>query len=183
MQPLPGEAQSFEELFRAQGYDDFRWIDPQQIVVAQWVRMKCAFGCGEYGKCAACPPNTPSVPECERFFREYKRAVVFRFAKTVARPEDRRAWGRDVNRKLLDLERALFLAGYPRGVPALHGLVPSLRDLRSGTGGVPHPKQARPAPEAMAVDVFSTVRACGYPIEVLTDYGQEMNRYALLMIE
>jgi hypothetical protein len=26
------------------GYRDYRWIDPGQIVVAQWLRMKCMFG-------------------------------------------------------------------------------------------------------------------------------------------
>jgi hypothetical protein len=35
----------------------------------------------------------------------------------------------------------------------------------------------------MAVDVFSTVRQIGYPIEVLADYCQAMNRYAFLLIE
>jgi hypothetical protein len=35
----------------------------------------------------------------------------------------------------------------------------------------------------MAVDVFSTVRGYGYPIEVLADYSQAMNRYAFLLIE
>jgi len=46
-----------------------------------------------------------------------------------------------------------------------------------------HPRQARPAPEALAMDVFSTVRQYGFPINVLPDYSQEMNRYAFLMIE
>jgi hypothetical protein len=35
----------------------------------------------------------------------------------------------------------------------------------------------------MAVDVFSTVRQYGLPIEVLTDYEGVMNRYAFLLIE
>jgi len=35
----------------------------------------------------------------------------------------------------------------------------------------------------MAVDVFTTVRNIGYPIEVLYDYSQEMNRYAFLLIQ
>lgn len=38
-------------------------------------------------------------------------------------------------------------------------------------------------PEALAVDVFSTVRQVGYPIEVLTDYSEAMNRYAFLPFE
>jgi hypothetical protein len=31
--------------------------------------------------------------------------------------------------------------------------------------------------------VFATVRQVGYPIEVLSAYTQEMNRYAMLMVE
>lgn len=41
----------------------------------------------------------------------------------------------------------------------------------------------RPCLEALGVDVFATARKLGYPIEVLTDYKQEMNRYSFLMIE
>jgi len=45
------------------------------------------------------------------------------------------------------------------------------------------PKLSRPTPEAMSIDVFATVRQVGYPIEVLSEYTQKMNRYAFLMIE
>ena len=44
------------------------------------------------------------------------------------------------------------------------------------------PRMARPAPEAMAVDVYSTVRQYGFPINVRTDYDQKMDRYAFLMV-
>jgi predicted metal-binding protein len=44
------------------------------------------------------------------------------------------------------------------------------------------PKMARPSPEAMAVDVYQTVKQLDFPIAVRTDYTQEMNRYAFLMI-
>ncbi|MHA2156735.1 MAG: DUF2284 domain-containing protein [Candidatus Hodarchaeales archaeon] len=45
-----------------------------------------------------------------------------------------------------------------------------------------HPKQSRPTPEALGVDLFSTVKQVGYPIKVLTEYTEVMNRYALLMV-
>jgi hypothetical protein len=35
----------------------------------------------------------------------------------------------------------------------------------------------------MAIDVFETVRKIGYPIGVLDDYSQQMNRYAFLLIQ
>jgi predicted metal-binding protein len=172
-----------EALFRRHGCEDFRWLDPQAIAVAQWVRMKCAFGCRHFGRSAVCPPNTPSVAECERFFREYSTAAVLRFARRVAHPEERHAWGREVNRGLLDLERAVFLAGHPRAFVLVMSSCALCDECAPTRAECRDPLRARPTPEALAVDVFATVRACGYPIEVLTDYAQEMNRYAFLMVE
>jgi predicted metal-binding protein len=81
-----------EEMFGKHGYEDYKWINPKGIVVAQWARMKCTFGCKDYGKCGTCPPNTPSVADCRDFFRGYKTGVVFHFTKRVDKPEDRFAW-------------------------------------------------------------------------------------------
>jgi predicted metal-binding protein len=68
-----------DALFKMYGYTDFKWIESKDIVVAQWVRMKCMFGCSEYGRNAACPPNVPSTAECQQFFSEYSTAVLFHF--------------------------------------------------------------------------------------------------------
>jgi predicted metal-binding protein len=78
-----------DEIVRAHGYNDYKWIDPREIVVAQWVRMKCMFGCREYGHGGACPPNTLSIAECERFFKEYSDAIILHFEGTMDKPEDR----------------------------------------------------------------------------------------------
>ena len=75
-----------EKLFRQQGFGDFKWIAPERVVVAEWVRMKCIFGCWLYGKNATCPPNTPAVDECRRFFGAYREGAVFHFEKSVSRP-------------------------------------------------------------------------------------------------
>lgn len=172
-----------EKVFKRHGYDDFKWIDPKSIVVAQWARMKCMFGCKNYGKCGTCPPNTPSVSECKEFVRGYKTCAVFRFTKRVAKPEDRFAWTRKVNSKLLKLEREVFLSGYYKAFLLfmdscnLCESCPGIRQLCK------NPKMSRPTPESMAMDVFATVRKIGYPIDVLYDYSQEMNRYAFLFME
>jgi len=178
-----GYRETLEKLFRRHGYEDYRWMNPKQVVVAPWVRMKCMFGCKNYGKCGTCPPNVPSVPECEAFFRGYRRAVVFHFAHRVAKPEDRHAWTRKVNLKLLELEREVFLSGYYKAFLLFMdscGLCTSCPGVREECK---NPKLARPTPESMAVDVYATVRKIGYPIQVLSDYSQEMNRYAFLLID
>jgi hypothetical protein len=43
------ERKRLDRLFQDKGYADYKWIDPHKIIVSQWVRMKCMFGCGEYG--------------------------------------------------------------------------------------------------------------------------------------
>jgi len=175
--------QKLEPILAAHAGLDYRWIDPQEIVVAQWVRMKCQFGCGRYGRNASCPPNVPTVEECGRFFGEYRKAVVLRFQKAVEHPEDRHAWTGRVNRGLLELEHAVFLAGCPRAFL----LFIDCCELCPECAGTPrdcrNPGSFRPTPEAMAVDLFSTVRKVGFPLEVLQDYGEPMNRYGFLMIE
>jgi predicted metal-binding protein len=174
---------AFEALFRERGFADFRWLDPAGIVVAEWVRMKCLYGCGEYGRNAACPPNAPPVDACARFFREYRRAVVFHFAKTVDRPEDRHPWSRKLSLELLKLEHAVFKAGFVKAFLVFFDSCGICLECTGDRATCKEPKLARPTADALAVDVFSTVRKLGYPIEVLSGYDQEMNRYAFLLID
>ncbi len=175
--------QELEGLFRQHGFTDFRWIDPQRIVVAQWVRMKCMFGCGVYGKNASCPPNVPSVAECERFFREYQQAVVLHFQKQMDKPEDRHAWTREVCSDLLKLERDVFLSGHERAFLLFMDNCSLCADCPGERAKCANPRLSRPTVEAMAVDVYTTVRQIGYPIQVLPDYTQAMNRYAMLLVQ
>lgn len=176
------ERQKLDSMFQEKGYADYKWIDPQKIIVAQWVRMKCMFGCGEYGQSACCPPNVPSVSECERFFHEYQDAVIFRFEKSVDKPEDRHRWSKKVNINLVKLERDVFLAGYERAFSLFMDSCGICADCAATREGCKEPRSARPSPESMAVDVYSTATQFGFPIEVRTEYSQEMNRYAFLMI-
>ena len=177
------ESFELEALFKRHGFKDFKWIEPREIVVSQWVRMKCFFGCPEFGKTAACPPNIPTLSECRDFFLEYKKAVIFHFEKTVKKPEDRHAWTQKINLRLLELEREVFLLGFQKAFLLFMDSCTLCAPCPGKRSECKYPKKARPAPEAMGVDVFSTVRKIGYPIKVLSDYTQKMNRYSFLMIE
>jgi len=116
--PEQEQTKSPGNLFQQLGFSDFKWIKPEDIVVSQWVRMKCTFGCGEYGHNATCPPNTPSVAECERFFKEYSDAAIFHFVKKAKKPEDRHAWSRRLNLELSKLDR-ISSAGWTAFKPRL----------------------------------------------------------------
>jgi predicted metal-binding protein len=108
--------------------------------------------------------------------------VIFHFQKKVDQPEDRHKWSKEVNMKLLKLERAVFLSGFERTFLLFMDSCTICNKCKGKKEDCKNPGMARPAPEALAVDVFSTVKQYGFPIEVRTDYSQEMNRYAFLMI-
>lgn len=172
-----------EALFQQHGFSDFKWIRAGDIVVAEWVRVKCMFGCDDYGRVGSCPPNVPTVAECRAFFSNYSDCALFHFSRKVEKPEERRPWSREVNRKLSKLERDVFLAGYPKAFLMFMDSCRICADCPGTRAECRDPLSSRPSPEGMAVDVFATVRQSGYPIEVLTDYSQEMNRYAFLLVE
>lgn len=174
---------ALESVFAKHGFVDFKWIDPKAIVVAQWVRVKCMFGCVEYGKCATCPPNTPSIQECEKFIKEYKEAVVFHFEKKVDKPEDRKVWSKGVNAKLVEMEREVFIAGYYKAFMMPMDSCTQCSDCTDERIKCKNKRVARPGADAMGIDVYASARGVGYPINVLEDYSKPMNRYAFLLIE
>ncbi len=171
------------ELFQKHGYRDYKWIDPQKIIVAQWVRMKCTYGCGGYGQSGCCPPNVPTVAECERFFGEYENAVIFRFEKKLNDPEDRHKWSQKVNTKLVKLEREVFVGGYEKAFLFFMDSCHMCAECTGTREDCKNLMMSRPSPEAFGVHVYATVRQFGFPIQFLSDYTQKMNRYAFLLIE
>ena len=175
--------EQLDELFVKHKFKDFKWTDPKSFVVSEWVRMKCTFGCREYGKNACCPPNTPSVDECRSFFREYSEGVVFHFEKKLEKPEQRHKWTKGINERLLSLEREVFLAGNPKAFLLYMDSCDICKNCAEERVRCMNKRSARPTPEAMAIDVFSTVRQLSYPIKVLRDYSETMNRYAFLLVE
>lgn len=172
-----------EEMLQRFGVENYRWFDPAEIVVARWVRMKCMFGCGSFGRDATCPPNTPSVEACREFFAEYETAILLHFQTSLDDPEERHAYSREVNRMLADLEREVFLAGHRKTFLLPMDSCKLCDDCPGERVACKQPSIARPSPEAMAVDVFATVRNLGFPIEVLDSYDKVMNRYAILLVE
>ncbi len=147
------------------------------------MRFKCTFGCSSYGKKGSCPPQVPSVEECRAFFKEYSDVVIFHITGKMARPEDRVPWSKEICRELLKIEREVFWSGYHKAFMLFMDECRLCENCSGERESCLNKEDSRPGPESLAVDVFSTVRSVGYPIEVLHSYDQEMNRYAFLMVE
>lgn len=141
------------------------------------------FGCSSYGRKGTCPPSVPSIDECREFFNEYENIAIIHLWKKLEDPEDRKEWGRKVNTDLLKLERAAFLSGHPKAFLLFMDECQLCKECPGTRIECKNLHMARPCPEGLGVDVYATVHKVGCPIEVLTDYKQEMNRYSFLMIE
>jgi len=83
----------------------------------------------------------------------------------------------------LKLEREVFLSGNHKAFLLFMDSCNLCQECGEKRSECKDKRSARPTPEAMSIDVFSTVRQLGYSIEVLRDYSKTMNRYAFLLIE
>lgn len=171
-----------EQFLKHNGFSDFKWINPKEIVVAQWVRVKCEFGCGDYGA-GTCPPNTPTVQECRNFFNEYSHGLIIRLKKLADKNSYPSDWSREITDKLLEAERQVFLSGYPKAFLLNQTCCTLCQDCNGNRADCKDKMHSRPSPEGFAVDVYRTVRNFGMDIHVISETPSEINRIALLLTD
>ena len=176
-------ARRIEEIAKRHGFSDFKWINPKEVVTANWVRMKCQYGCPDFGRRGCCPPEVPSVADCRRFFDEYKLGLLLHSAIKFKDPELRFQWGREMQKKAVAFEREVFLTDLPKAFVFPPASCDLCTDCPGSKKDCKQPRAARPSLEAFSVDVYSTARKIGYPIHVLKGYGEETNRFGLLLVE
>ncbi len=171
-----------ESILQKQDFTDYKWINPKDIIVAQWVRVKCMFGCSDYGL-GTCPPNTPTVDECSRFFKEYNSGVIIRLNKLADKNEYPSDWSREMTDKLLNIERDIFLSGYHKAFLLNQTCCTLCRECPGNRFDCKDKKNSRPSPESFAVDVYQTVRNAGMEIDVVAKNPSEINRIAILLVD
>lgn len=163
------------------GFSDRKWIEPSTMTVSQWVRMKCMFGCPDYGNNASCPPHVPSVGECRELLSEYSSGVLIHLVCDVP-PEEREVWCREKQEILIESERQIFLAGFERAFLLSFDNCNLCGRCASTPRECRLPYMRRPTMEAFAIDVYSSVRRHGYSISVRKDRSENPDRFALMLV-
>ena len=51
-------------------------ISPKKVFTATWVRLRCQYGCSEYGLCLTCPPHSPAPETTRKMLDEYQSAIL-----------------------------------------------------------------------------------------------------------
>jgi predicted metal-binding protein len=156
-------------------------IDPRLVVTADWVRVKCQFGCDGYGQCRTCPPHSPTATETRKLLDGYARAVLLRSGPSTDESESDRLCRR-LRTVAAGLERELFLAGFYKAWCMGAGPC-EICDVCDMDAPCVAPEQARPSMEACGVDVFSTVRNAGWEVEVVKDHRDRYQYFSLVLVD
>jgi len=158
------------------GVDGAKVIAPRSIVTAEWVRMKCQFGCRGFGMGLCCPPYTPTPEVTRKVIDSYEKAILLhgRLKK------GERAKG--LNENMVRLEIEIFLDGYYKAWSMGSGPCRLCKEC-DPNGLCKHGYEARPSLEACGIDVFKTARDNGFPIEVVRSHEEEGNIYGVILVE
>ena len=154
------------------GVKDARIVSPSGVETASWVRLKCQFGCDGYGQCLVCPPFTPTPEEMRKVLDAYRRAILIHFEAEA-----------EIKAMVAELEREIFLRGAWKVFGLGAGPCYFCKNCPVDEGQCRHAERARPAMEACGIDVFSTVKKAGFPIEVVRTERQCPNYYGLVLVD
>lgn len=152
-------------------------IPARLVITAEWVRLKCQFGCSGYGKRLSCPPLTPTPETTRRMLAEYRWALLFAYDGRAERRQRR-----EMQKLLAALERAAFLDGHYKAFGLCAGPC-RLCAACDPTQLCRHPELSRPSMESCGIDVYATCRNAGVRLEVVV-CPEDRPRYVnLLLIE
>jgi predicted metal-binding protein len=174
------DLQAIAERALSWGVLDVRAIPTGAIALAEWVRLKCHYGCPSYGKRLDCPPNEFTLDLTRRLLAEYRRALIVKLRRL---PRYQPEGSGLVHR----LERELFLAQFYRAFAIGAGSCGQCPDecVRL-PGRCPQPHQIRPAAESLGINWFATLRNVGWEIRVLDrrDPADELPpSYSLVLVD
>jgi len=175
-------------------------ISPEDIVVSQWVRFKCRYGCKGYGKHLGCPPYVPSPDDTRRMVDEYSSGLLLRFDGVPGRgefgpddiPVDFHPWYADlirwVNGTVHLLEKTAFYDGFYKafgfgGYPCIwcehrHCVAEEAEGIvdESIRRKCRHMDLVRPSMEAAGIDVFATARTIGWELNTIPCKNMEYGK-------
>ncbi|MFK5952821.1 MAG: DUF2284 domain-containing protein [Desulfobacterium sp.] len=151
---------------REHGFERAVKISSETVVTAPWVRKKCQWGCGGFGKNLQCPPQGMSHEETREMIDSYDTLLLLEGTPP----------GKAFHKKLLALEKTAFLAGFHKAF--VFGAGPcTLCPQCPEDGTCRHHDLARPAMEASGIDVYETAARAGIslkPVQEKMDYVKYM---------
>ncbi len=142
-------------------------INLDYVVVADWVTLKCQFGCRHYNTNLSCPPQSPPPSLMRKILDEYEFGllIVYDCFETI----DDKNW-KIIQQTIPRIEREIFLLGNHKAFGFATGPCHFCKEGCNPTGPCVHPKKMRPAMEACGIDVYQTFRNVGLELETVNTH-------------
>ncbi|MFX1452559.1 MAG: DUF2284 domain-containing protein [Promethearchaeota archaeon] len=168
-----------------------KYISANKVIVGDWPRYKCMFGCEVYGNTLCCPPFVPPPEETKKILVEYTHALLIGFKGEVSGPIMKNH--RKMQKTMIKLEKKAFDLNYPKAFVFSTGtcllckkcikqeLDDDIDPLMARTF-CRHRNKARPSMEAAGIDVFSTVENVGLKLETITEKNLDKLKYFGLLL-
>ena len=170
-------------------------ISIDDVVVANWVRLKCQYGCPSYSKKLSCPPYSPTPEDTRKVLQEYSRAYLIGYEGSKLFSGDNHENMEElfpkvlmnIRKSLFEIEKHAFLSGYYKAfVYGFCGPCTYCETcvVEEHIYTCKYATESRPSMEASGIDVFKTVQNAGLKLEVQSDVNlEELKMYTLLLIE
>lgn len=158
----------------------------EKINLAEWVRIKCQFGCSQYGTNWCCPPAVPDLHKIRAVLQEYSQALLltgsrrcrnFYLDNAKRRAEQVRSW-----KVVVGIERQLFLEGYDKAISLVSGSC-ALCKKCTYPEACRFPKERRPPIEAFSIDMIGTLKNLGISSPVAQEPDDTFNFYGIILLE
>jgi len=171
---------------RQHGLESVTAFDISQVVVAQWVNLKCRYGCSQYKANWSCPPATPDFNEVRTILSEYSTALL------LVGSQNRNDFYKDSNRNRTDqvkywkgtvsLERMLFLKGYDKAISLVSGAC-SLCKQCAYPNACRFPMEKRPTVESFYIDLVGTLKNLGIETRVAMKLNETFKYYSMILLD
>ena len=168
------------------GLNDITPFSVDKIVVAEWVHLKCRYGCNNYNSSWCCPPATPNPEKAQKIINEYSVALLMAGRKSHSDFYLNNGHKRGIQVKcwkgMLSLERMLFLEGYYKAF-SLVGECCALCKTCAYPEDCRFPQEKRPSIESFSIDVIGTLKNLGTTPRVAFSKDEAFNYYAIMLLE
>jgi predicted metal-binding protein len=167
------------------GIENIYPFSTEEIVVAEWVQLKCRYGCTRYNRSWCCPPATPAPEKVREIISEYSVALLLQSTHCLPSfyHEDGRKRASLVRcwKGTVSLERMLFLDGYHKAF-GLVGESCSLCKKCVYPRNCRFPQEKRPSLESFSIDVIGTLQRLGFTPNLATDIRKTFKYYAIILV-
>lgn len=171
---------------RQYGLESIQPFNVKDIVTAQWVNLKCRYGCPHYRANWSCPPATPDFDEVKTILNEYTTALLIEGSQKRAdfyknsirnRTDQVKYW-----KVTVSLERLLFLKGYDKAVSLVSGAC-FLCKKCAYPEACKFPKEKRPTVESFYIDLVGTLKNLGIDTKVAYELNETFKYYSIILLD